>query len=88
MITKYRTDGWRKLIDIVEVERETGSSVWINGRRNAKTTDYHCYFDSFEDAKSYLLKSIQMDINIATARLSTACAKKQDLLSMNECDVR
>jgi len=30
----------------VEVERETESSVWIKGRRNAKVSEYSQYFDT------------------------------------------
>jgi hypothetical protein len=53
---KYRTGGWGKnLIERVAVEKETESSVWINGRRNAKKTDYHSYFDTWDDAKRHLL---------------------------------
>jgi len=53
---KYRTGGWGKnLIEQVEVEKETEASVWIKGRRNAKRTEYYNYFDTWDEAKLYLL---------------------------------
>lgn len=54
---KYETGGYgKKLIERVEVERETNSSVWINGSRSAKESGYKSYFDSWDDAKDHLLK--------------------------------
>jgi hypothetical protein len=53
---KYRTGGWGKnLIESVEVEKETEASIWIEGKRNAKKTEYHNYFDTWADAKRHLL---------------------------------
>jgi hypothetical protein len=67
---KYKTDacswGVPAYIEEVEVERETESSVWIKGRRNAKVTDYAMYFDTWEDAHDYLLK--KCDEKIAYAK--------------------
>jgi len=53
---KYKTDGWNSLIERIEVERETDSSVWIKGRRCAKASSYNNYFDKWDQAKDYLLK--------------------------------
>jgi hypothetical protein len=56
---KYRIDfGYHDAyakIEEVEVERESKSSVWINGRRNAKRSDYHNYFDTWLDAKQAIV---------------------------------
>lgn len=45
-------------IDEIEVERETESSVWI-GRSitpERKRSNYRCFFDTWEDAKNYLIE--------------------------------
>lgn len=48
MIVKYRTGGFGKnLIEKIEVDRETESGVWINGRRNAKDSSWHKDYDSW-----------------------------------------
>lgn len=54
---KYQTGGHgQNLIERVEVERETDSSVWIDSRRHAKVTSHRCYFDRWQDAKDHLLE--------------------------------
>ena len=79
MKLKYQTNGFWP-IKTVEVEKETENSVWINGRQNRKLTEYHCYFDTFEDAKNHVIGEAQAGIekvkrqmeyaenNMATAR--------------------
>lgn len=88
MITKYRAVNYKNRIEKVEVERETESSVWVNGMRNAKVSKWHIYFDYFDDAKDHQIAKVQREIDISSARLSKACAAKQDLLSMRESDIK
>lgn len=57
---KYKTVKLSKRIQLVEIARETNSSVFIlrgNGRevRESKDTDWHSYHDTFELAKENLL---------------------------------
>ena len=53
---KYRTGKFiNNPIEAVEVERETDSSVWINGSRNAKHTIYYMYWDTWQEAHEYLM---------------------------------
>jgi len=53
---KYRTGGYiSTTIDAVEIERETVLSVWVKGNRYKKFSDYDKYFDTFEEAKKYLI---------------------------------
>jgi poly(3-hydroxyalkanoate) synthetase len=73
MITKFRTGGFgRQLIEAVEVERETDSSVWIKGNRNAKITSYHKYWDSWEEAHAYLLERADRSLQDARRALERA----------------
>ncbi|MEW8048955.1 MAG: hypothetical protein AB2792_20095 [Candidatus Thiodiazotropha sp.] len=71
MITKYlaRRSAFGKLIEPVQVEKETDKSVWINGRRSAKRSDYENYFDSFDDAKAYMTKYAEDALAAARRRL-------------------
>jgi len=73
-MVKYRTEDnfYGELIEPVEVERETASSVWINGRRNAKITDWRCYHDTWGEAKAYLLKLAESKLNSARRSLELA----------------
>ena len=52
---KYKTGGWQVKIKEVEVDKETEKCVWIRGRRNSKLSSYESYFDSFSDAKVFLI---------------------------------
>lgn len=47
----------------VEVERETQSSVWINGRVERKMTEYYYYFDTWEDAYQALLNAQRQHVS-------------------------
>lgn len=59
----YLISRWaKKLIEPIEIEKSTASSVWINGRRNAKRTEYHNYFDTWADAHTYLLKKAEQSV--------------------------
>lgn len=78
---KFRTGGYgNKLIESVEVDRETESSVFIGKNRNAKRSSYHNYFDTWEDAKAFLLKnaeeeaaSCRRQLEIANGKLGNIC---------------
>lgn len=49
----------------IEVDSETNSFVIINGRRNAKKSDYKSYFNTFEEAKSHILEYWENEIKSA-----------------------
>lgn len=78
---KYRAaSGWAK-IEAVEVERETECFVWIKGRRNSKKTEYYNYFDSFNEAKSALLKNAVRALETAKKRVGFA---EEELIKIEE----
>lgn len=56
-------------IEVVEIERETASTVWICGKMFKKNRWGYAFFDTFEEAKAHLesqcqkrLESIKMVI--------------------------
>jgi hypothetical protein len=74
---KYMTGGWQTKIEKVEIERETGSSVWVGGRRHEKRTNWHIYHNTWDEARTYLLamathkvRSCQSSLDSAKAELS------------------
>jgi len=70
---KYMTKELSKpSVEIVEVEKETDKSVWINGRRNSKRSSYENYFDSLLEAKNYLYKRQESRIRLAEAQIKAA----------------
>lgn len=49
---KYLAKTWSDIIEVVEIERESANSVWLNGnQRKLKTSDGKWYRDTPEGAK-------------------------------------
>lgn len=71
-MTKYRTSNWDARIEQVEVEKETASCVWIKGRKRAKATDYHFYFDTFDQAKQKMIEIAQAKVDGLQRQLDNA----------------
>ena len=70
---KFRTcDFGKNLIEEIDVERETDSSVWINGRRSAKNSSWHKYWDSWEEAHAFLLEKAEKSLQSARRSLERA----------------
>lgn len=59
-------------IQEIECERETDSSVWIGGRRNAKRSEWSNYFDTWEEAHSSLLEAAERKATSARLALDRA----------------
>ncbi len=63
---------YRVLVEEVEVERISDSSVWINGMRHPRNASRECYFSSSEQAFAYLTGVAEGDVSLATARRDRA----------------
>lgn len=78
MIVKYKVSSksYNPRIEKVEIVRETAQCVFLppfrgtgSERREAKSSDYADYFDSFEDAKSFLVTLWEFKVNSARLKL-------------------
>ena len=77
---KYRTGGCgNNPIEEVEVDKETDKFVWMGKNRFAKTSSWHKYWDTWEDAYDYLIEKANKDISYANSRLEEG-VKRLDLL--------
>ena len=77
MITKYMAKNfeWSSgKIEVVQVERETATSVFIDGSRVAKRSSYRCYFDTWDKAHAFLTEQAQANVDSARRRLELANA--------------
>lgn len=74
MITKYKAykRTWGTTIEPVQVEKETVSSIWIDGRRSAKRSSYENYFDTWDEAKEFLTEYANSVLATARRSLETA----------------
>jgi hypothetical protein len=86
MTTKYEVGGFFKknLIELVEIEKETEKSIWINGRVHRKTTSYEKYFDTWEEAKDYLMAQTESKISHLSAELEKQKSKLKILLKLEK----
>lgn len=82
MITKYKTLSFETRIDKVEVEKETDKSVWVDGRSFRKLSGYECYFDTFEEAKSYYLERAGSKVISAKKQLEFANREFDESMSL------
>lgn len=72
-MVKYKVDHyWRPEVKKVEIEKETESSVWIKGRREAKETQYHAFFDTFQEAKDFLIDVFEKKAQAVRRQLEQA----------------
>jgi hypothetical protein len=83
---KYKTDSCQWIIsgkiEEVEVERETASSIWINGRRNSKVGDFYMYFDTWDDAHAFLKKRCDEKVAYAKNQVLVQEKDQQKVLAM------
>ncbi len=56
-------------VEEVEIERETFSSVFINGRRSPKFGSYENYFSTWEGARAHLLDEATRAVESARRQL-------------------
>jgi len=50
-------------IYIVDVDKFTASSIFIDGHRRARLSQHRCYFTTENDAKLFILKRIKTSID-------------------------
>jgi len=70
---KYRTR-WQE-IELVEIEKETESFVWIKGRINLKRKYRESYHDTEYDAKAFIIG--EAEDNLAAAERSVEYCKQK-----------
>lgn len=56
----------------MQVDRETDSNVWTDGRRIKKLSTNDGYFDTFDEAKDFLAEHAKRRIKSAEAALESA----------------
>ena len=90
---KYVVKTFGKLIDKVECERETKSSVWVNGSRNAKISEHRSFFDTFDEAKSHLIKIAELRLDAVMNKLAAERKFMGDIIRLSKeelqtaCDI-
>ena len=82
---KYLTRDYGNPITLVEVERETESSVWIDGRQRRKYGDDSCYCDTFDEAKSHVIRIAAEKLSRAQRQVLAFQTRLDAAQSLKEC---
>jgi hypothetical protein len=62
--------GWTRAPVEVEVEKVTDKSVWIDGRRKLRETQWECYFETYQEARQALMNNRMAQIRMAEGELA------------------
>jgi len=87
---KYRVNKYGYSIDRISVIRETEKMVFVQGwrgqgeRRESKDTAFDKWFDSFDEAKDFILSRIKIDLSAAGNSIKRLSAKMAEVESMTE----
>lgn len=82
---KYKTSNYgRERISAIDVERETDQSVWINGRRQAKASNYEAIYDSWTEARDALLHKAEHSLQSRQAQLQRAQDELEHIKGLKE----
>ena len=87
MKTKYNACAFAYTIKQVEILRETKTQVILNDkweRRNRKISEYDGYFDTFEEAKQWLLDNCNRKVNGLQGQLERAQDQLNTVNSLTE----
>lgn len=81
---KFKVIEWRtKPIEKVEIIKESEHFVWIKKDvREAKNTKYHQYFDSYSEAKAYLVQKQDKEISKLKIKIKELESKLQKYLNL------
>ena len=85
-IIKYEVAnyGYRPRITRVTCSKETDKSVWIGEKRRPKMSMYNSYFNTFSDAKEFLLGKADSKIKSVRTSLSLAESHYVNVKGMKE----
>lgn len=78
---KYKAGGYRYLVEPVEIEKETESTITIKGRRHNKRSEYENYFDTQDEALAYLKEKAIRKAESARRNLLLAESEYAKLMS-------
>lgn len=89
---KYRTGGWDCYIEEVEVVRETAKQIILleewrgkkSERRTTKRGNYHNYFDSWAEARDFLLEKAHSKVQSTEANFEEAMKKRGEIEKLKE----
>jgi len=77
-------NGYGKRIRAIEIDKETDSSVWVDGRVRRKYTEFESFFDTFEQAKEWLLLESKARLDQSRRQLEREQSIYGNILGLKE----
>lgn len=65
---------WGK-IEEIEADRIEDKSVWIKGRRRNRVSDWESFFETWHEAKAFMVDRLQYELAAAKQELDKARSK-------------
>lgn len=82
-MTKYETGGFGlKLIVPVTITRESNKSVWFGNDSRLKRSSYRNYFDTWDQAREYLITKAQERVTKYENQMNYAKEKLGEILKV------
>ena len=78
----YSVVSWSERIKPVIVDKYTAKSVWVDGARVARLSEYYSYFPSWEAAHTHLLKTAVFDLATQHRRVDQARSRLETVKAM------
>lgn len=88
MLKYMAENGLRCKITAVEVEKETESGVWIEGRRRPKTTQNKSFHDTWEEAHAHLTAVVEGEVDRRRKALERAKSNAGNVKGMKRADAK
>jgi hypothetical protein len=82
MIKVYWISTGSARIKTVQADRQTDSSVWINGRRHAKRSNWDNYYSTWDVAKRHIVSKATHKVTAYRARLAEATAHLKKVIDL------
>lgn len=89
MLTLYRVKTRYDLSVVkIKADRANEKSVWIDGRRSSRFSDYYRYFDSFQEAKDWLIDRTTSRLERYEEKLEEEAQNLKEFEALKESDVQ
>lgn len=84
----FKTKNYSHKIVCVRVDKHTDKSVFVNGVRTARFSDFTCFYPNFEEAQYAVLMRLECEQENAKRGLDRATKNMQLISAMTEDQIK
>ena len=75
----FKVQNWSTKISAITVDKHTDVSIFVDGRRRNRVGSYESYYQTFDEAKTFLLTRLKNERDAAKQRAERA---ERDIITM------